>query len=275
VAVSSPARVHGRRPRGVEFRLPSISQRLRYGMLGFLIVLPIWEAVVRLGLVRKVTLSSPTIIFGTAINDLFVNRILWGHLWVSAQEYVLGLGLALATGIAIGLLLGLNRRLNYLFDPWLSAIYATPTIALIPLIVIIFGIGLLSKVVVVWLEAIFVIVVSVMTGVYAADKRHLDTARSFGASRRRTFLSVILPTSVPFILTGVRLGTTRALVGVVVAEFLSSNSGIGFYINSSGTFFRTDRVMLGVIILGVVGIVIGEAIRALERRFEKWRPSVH
>jgi ABC-type nitrate/sulfonate/bicarbonate transport system permease component len=261
--------------KGGGLRLPFLSQRIRYGLIGFLIVLPLWETVVRVGLVKKVTLSAPTIILGTAFKDLGPGGILWGHLAVSGQEYLFGFALALLTGIPLGLALGLYRRLNYLLDPWLSAIYATPTIALVPLIILIFGIGLPSKIVVVWLEAIFVIVVSVMAGVHAVDRRHLDLARSFRASKWLTFRSVTLPTSVPFILTGLRLGSTRAIVGVVVSEFLAANAGIGFYINTSGTFFRTDRVMLGVILLGLIGIVLGEGIRRLERRFEKWRPAVN
>jgi NitT/TauT family transport system permease protein len=262
---------HPRAPRGLS--LPRPSERLVWGLLGFAIVLPLWEAVVQLGFVRRVTLSAPSLILGTAIRD-FTSGYIWPHLWVSGQEYLLGLAAALLTGIPIGLLLGLFRRLNYVFDPWLSALYATPTIALVPLIIIVFGIGLLSKVVVVWLEAIFVVVISTMAGVRAADPRHLDIARSFGASRWLRFKTVILPSSVPFILTGIRLGTTRALVGVVVAEFLASNAGIGFYINFSGTTFRTDRVMLGVILLGLIGIAIGELIRTAERRVERWRPAL-
>ncbi len=254
--------------------LPRPSERLVFGSLGFFIVLPVWEAVVQLGFVKRVTISSPSLILGTAIND-FATGVIWPHLLVSGQEFVLGLAAALLTGIPLGLLIGLFRRLNYLVDPWLSAIYATPTIALVPLIIIVFGIGLTSKVVVVWLEAIFMVVISTMAGVHAAEARHLEIARSFGASRWLTFRSVILPASVPFILTGVRLGSTRAIVGVVVAEFLASNAGIGFYINFSGTTFRTDRVMLGVILLGLIGIVLGESIRQLERRFDKWRPAIN
>lgn len=255
--------------------MPLLTQRMRYGLLGFMVVLPLWESVVRLGLVKKVTLSAPSIIVSTAFTELGPGGKLWGHLALSGQEYLFGFALALLTGIPLGLALGLNRRLSYLLDPWLSAIYATPTIALVPLIVLVVGIGLSSKIVVVWLEAIFVITVSVMAGVNAVDKRHSDLARSFRASRWLTFRSVTLPTSVPFILTGLRLGSTRAIVGVVVAEFLSSNAGIGFYINSSGTFLRTDKVMLGVIILGILGIGLGEGIRRLERRFEKWRPAIN
>jgi ABC-type nitrate/sulfonate/bicarbonate transport system permease component len=259
--------------RGFAFRRPS--GRIWYGLLGFLVVLPIWELVVRLGFVRKVTLSAPSIIVTTAFNDLVVNRLLWGHLLISGQEYVFGFALALLTGIPLGLALGLNRRLNFLLDPWLSAIYATPTIALTPLIIIVFGIGLQSKVVVIWLESIFVIVVSTMAGVHAADKRYLDIAHSFQASSWLRFRSVVVPASVPFMLTGIRLGSTRALVGVVVAEFLASNAGIGFYINFAGTSFRTDRVMLGVLILGLLGVALGEGLRRVERRFEKWRPAVN
>ena len=117
-------------------------------------------------------------------------------------------------------------------------------------------------------------VVTVMTGVHSVEKSHLDTARSFGASRWLRFKSVILPTTVPFILTGLRFGATRALVGVVVAELLASSAGIGFYINTSGTFLRTDKVMFGVVLLGLFGIVAGESIRRVENRFEKWRPAI-
>jgi NitT/TauT family transport system permease protein len=254
-------------------RLPRIPERLKYGLLGFVVVLPLWEAVVRLGLIRRVTLSSPSLILEAAWEDLFVNGILWPHISQSSQQFFLGLGLALITGVPLGLALGLFRRLNYFLDPWLSAIYATPTIALVPLIVLILGLGLESKIFIVWLEAIFVIVVTTMVGVHAAEARYLDLARSFRASRWLTFRSVIIPSSFPYILTALRLGTTRALVGVVVAEFFAANKGLGFFINFSGTTLRTDRVMLGVILLGLLGVVLGEGVRRIERRYEKWRPE--
>lgn len=253
--------------------MPRIPERLRYGLLGFVIVLPLWEAVVRLGLIKRVTLSSPSLILEAAWEDLFVNGILWPHIAQSSQQFFLGLGLALLTGVPLGLALGLFRRLNYFLDPWLSAIYATPTIALVPLIVLILGLGIESKVFIVWLEAIFVIVVTTMVGVHAAEARYLDLARSFRASRWLTFRSVILPSSFPYILTALRLGVTRSLVGVVVAEFFAANKGLGFFINFSGTTLRTDRVMLGVILLGLLGVVLGEGIRRIERRYEKWRPE--
>jgi ABC-type nitrate/sulfonate/bicarbonate transport system permease component len=277
VTVGSQGLVRSRAPHPADrrFRLPAINDRLKYGLIGFVIVLPLWEAVVQLGIVRKVTLSAPSIIFQTAIEDLFLTGTLWPHLLQSSQQFVLGLGLALITGVPLGLALGLFRRLNYFLDPWLSAIYATPTIALVPLIVLVLGLGIESKIFIVWLEAIFVIVVSTMVGVRAAEARYLDLAKSFRASRWLTFRSVIVPSSFPYILTALRLGTTRALVGVVVAEFFAANKGIGFYINFSGTTLRTDRVMLGVIVLGLLGVAMGEGVRRIEKRFEKWRPTIN
>lgn len=254
-------------------RIPRIPERLKYGMVGFVVVLPLWEAVVRLGLIKRVTLSSPSLILEAAWEDLFVNGILWPHIAQSSQQFFLGLGLALLTGVPLGLALGLFRRLNYFLDPWLSAIYATPTIALVPLIVLVLGLGIASKIFIVWLEAIFVIVVTTMVGVHAAEARYLDLAKSFQASRWFTFRSVIVPSSFPYILTALRLGVTRSLVGVVVAEFFAANKGLGFFINFSGTTLRTDRVMLGVILLGLLGVVLGEGIRRIERRYEKWRPE--
>lgn len=282
MAVQSQRLTRSSHPGRSRFRAPRGNERLLFGLLGFLIVLPIWEFVVQTGMVKRVTLSSPSLILGTAINDLVItvvngqlNRSLWPHLFQSSQQFFIGLGLALVTGVPLGLALGLFRRLNYFLDPWLSAIYATPTIALVPLIVLVLGLGLASKVFIVWLEAIFVIVVSTMAGVRAAEARYLDLAKSFRASRLLTFRSVILPSSLPFILTAIRLGTTRALVGVVVAEFFAANAGIGFYINFSGTILRTDRVMLGVILLGIMGILLGEGVRRVERRFERWRPDIN
>ena len=277
MTVGSEGVVRSRSPHPVSrrLRLPAIPERVKYGLIGFVVVLPLWELVVRIGMVKRVTLSSPSLIFGTAINDLLVTRELWPHLGQSSQQFVLGLGLALLTGVPLGLALGLFRRLNYFLDPWLSAIYATPTIALVPLVVLVLGLGLPSKIFIVWLEAIFVITVSTMAGVRAAEARYLDLAKSFRASRWLTFRSVILPSSFPYILTALRLGTTRALVGVVVAEFFAANKGIGFFINFSGTTLRTDRVMLGVIILGLVGVALGEGVRRIERRFERWRPEIN
>lgn len=272
MAVRSGDLARASHPRGPALSLPRPSERVLFGLLGFVIVLPVWEAAVRLGFVRRVTLSAPSYIVGTAIND-FTTGVIWPHLLVSAQEYVVGFLLAVVTGILFGLLLGMFRRLGFVFDPIVAAFYATPVAALVPLIILFFGLTFTEKIVVIWLKTVVMVLISAVAGVRAADHRHLAIAQSFRASRWRTFVSVILPTSLPFILTGVRLGAGQALVGLTIAEFLGANSGLGFYIAFNGTILRTDRVMLGIIILGTVGIAIGEVTRRLERRFERWRPG--
>ena len=274
MAATSEPMTQATQPSGSRLRVARINPRLGWGLVGLFVVLIPWELIVQFGFVKRVTLSNPTAIVSVGWQDFVTTGVIWPHIAVSGTEYILGFALAAVSGVILGLLLGMNRRLQYFVEPWLDAIYATPTIALVPLIIIILGLGLEKAIFVVWLEAIFVIVVTVMTGVHSVERSHLDTARSFRASKWLRFKTVILPTSVPFILTGLRFGATRALVGVVVAELLGANAGIGFYINSSGTFLRTDRVMLGVILLGLFGIVVGESIRRIENRFEAWRPAI-
>jgi NitT/TauT family transport system permease protein len=250
------------------------SERLVFGLGGFLVILAIWEAASALKLIKKAVFSSPSSIIDVAISDMLDGTI-WPHLAASAIEYFFGFALALAIGVPIGLAIGLSRRLNYLLDPWLSAIYATPTVAIVPLIILILGIGLEAKVFIVFLEALFVITVSATAGVFAADVAYHDIAQSFRASRWTKFKTVVLPASVPFILTGARLGTGRALVGVVVAEFLASNGGIGFYISLNGSLLQSSKVYFGIILLGVLGVLLGESVRIIERRFERWRPAIN
>lgn len=272
VSRGHPPRNRGSHPRRAPFRLPQ--ERLIFGLLGFVSVIALWEAVTQLELVRRALISSPSAIFATAVSD-FSTGYIWPHIAISMQEYWFGFAVALAMGIPLGLAIGFFRHLFYVLDPWISAMYATPTIALVPLIILVFGIGLQSKIVVVTLEAIFMILVTIIKGVQSIDQRHFDIARSFRASEWLRFRSVVLPSSVPFILTGIRLGAGRALVGVVVAEFIASNQGIGFYISFAGVTLNSSRVMLGVILLGIFGIFMGELVRSMEERFDRWRPATH
>ncbi len=257
-------------------RMPSVDvpERFLFGVIGFVVVLGAWEGVVSLGLIRASLLSSPTRILDAAIAD-FGSGVILPHIETSFIEWFVGFAVALVVAIPLGFLLGSFRRLEYVVDPLLSALYATPTVALVPLIILVFGVGLPSKFAVVFIEAWITLTVSTIAGAQSADRRHLDIARSFRAPRGLVFRSVTLPSSVPFIITGVRIAAGRALVGVVVAEFIASNIGLGFYISLNGTTLNTSRVMLGIFLLGIFGIFIGEMIRRLERRFEVWRPAIN
>lgn len=255
-------------------RLPSGQERLFYGLIGFVLITVIWEATADLGLYRRSLLSSPTVIWNAAVTD-FGSGAIWPHITTSLTEFGIGFAAALVIGIPLGLAIGMFQRVDALVSLLLYGIYSTPKAAIAPLIILVAGIGLESKVILVFLLAFFSVLVSTVSGVRAASERHLDIARSFGASPWLVFRTVVLPSTFPFILTGTRIATGRALVGVVIAEELAANEGIGHYIEFYGVFLQTGRVMLGVVLLGLFGIVLGELVRRIEKRYEVWRPEVH
>lgn len=252
----------------------STAERVFYGVIGFVVVIAAWEAAVQTGLLQRSLLSMPSRIATVAVTD-FGSGVLWRHIWVSSQEFGLGFLAALAIGVPVGLAIGWFPKVDHLLSALLAGLNATPNVALIPLIVFIFGLGLESKVVVVFLSAFFAVMVTTYTGVRTVARRHLEITRSFGGSRWLAFRTVALPSTVPFMISGTRTGAGRALVGVVSAEILAATAGLGFYIDRSATFLDTSRAMLGLIFFGVLGLLIGELIRIAERRFEAWRPEIH
>ncbi len=259
-------------------RLPVVgrilaSERFLYGAIGVVVFLTLWEAGSRAGLIDRAFFGRPTGIVEAGIAEVQVPRF-WGDLGASISEFATGYVLAIVLGIPIGLAAGWFRRLQYALDPWLNFFNSLPRIALLPVLVIVFGVfGPGSKIAVVFLGAFFSIVIPTLQGVRTVDRRFLDVARSFRASRRRLFISVVVPSTVPFIVTGLRLGIARALIGVVTAELYTQTEGIGVIIRRATELRHGDRALFGVLIFTVSGVLGAEAIRRLEARFQKWRPA--
>jgi NitT/TauT family transport system permease protein len=151
---------------------------------------------------------------------------------------------------------------------------ATPRVALLPLIIIWLGIGILSKIGIIFLGAVFPLIINTRDGVKTTPVSLLNAARSFGASEWQLFRSVVVPSTVPFILTGLRLAIGRALIGVMVGELYAATAGIGFMITVAGATFQTDKVFVGVLIFALSGMIATDVIDRIERRFDKWRPKV-
>jgi ABC-type nitrate/sulfonate/bicarbonate transport system permease component len=252
----------------------ALGERLFYGLIGLVVVLAVWEATAQMGLYKRSLMSLPSSILRVAIEDT-TNGSIWPHIGVSAQEFAIGFAASLAIGIPLGLAIGLFRRVDYTLNGLLAGLNATPNVALIPLVILIFGLGIEAKAVVVFLSAFFAVVVTTFTGVQATARRHLEITRSFGGSPWLAFRSVVLPSTLPFIISGIRIGAGRALVGVVSAEILSANVGLGFYIALKAQFLDTARAMFGIILFGLFGLLLGEGVRLVERRFEAWRPELH
>jgi len=249
------------------------SERAILGVASVAAVLLAWEWVAARELVPLVFISSPMRIAKAAV-ELASSGDLWNDLRVSGIEFFVGYAMSVAVGIPLGIATGWYRRLFYLLDPFISGLYATPRVALLPLIIIWVGIGIWSKIVVVFLGAVFPILINTLAAVRTTDERLLRAARSFGADDLQVFRTIVLPSSVPFILTGLRLGVGRALVGVVVGELYAATAGIGFLITVAGASFQTDKVFVGILIIAAAGMVSMEVLSRLERRFEKWRPRV-
>ncbi len=269
------------------------NERAILGFISVAVVLALWEAWTRGWLadllqpilepilgpsaerlrINPIFLSAPTAIVKTGMR-LFATGEIWNDLQVSGLEWVLGFFLSIAVGLPLGLAAGWYRKLYFIVGPFLSAMNATPRVALLPLIIIWVGIGIGSKVTIVFLGAVIPICINALAGVRTADARLLKVANSFGASRWRLFTTIILPSCVPFILTGLRLGVGRATVGIVVGELYAATAGIGFMITVAGATFQTDKVFVGIVIIAIFGLVMVETLTRLERRFETWRPKV-
>jgi NitT/TauT family transport system permease protein len=196
---------------------------------------------------------------------------LWPHVRATASVWVAGYLAAVVVGVAIGLLTGLSRTASRIIDPWLTAIYVMPDIAFVPVFILWFGIGFTFKLWFVFLAGVFFVAVNTLAGVRATEGKYVNMASSFGVSQLMLLRTVVLPGSVPHILTGLRQAAGRSLVGVVAAEFVASNVGLGFMTSVAGQTFNTSRVIAGVFILAVAGIAVSEALRFVEGRFETWR----
>lgn len=240
-------------------------------VVGFLLI---WEAAVELMGINPLLLSSPTRVYKAA-SQILSGAEFYSDLATSFSEFAVGLLLAILAGIAIGILAGWSETIQYMLDPFLSALYATPRIALLPLLVLWFGIGIWSKIAVIFLGAFFPIAVNTLTGIRVADRNLVKMAHAFGANDVHLYRTVILPGAVPFILTGLRLGVGRGLVGVVTGELFGATAGIGYRLTVYGQLFQIAHMFVGILTIAVMGVISVEIITSIERRFDKWRPQQH
>jgi NitT/TauT family transport system permease protein len=205
---------------------------------------------------------------------MFSSGEIYHDLKISSIEFFWGYLLAVTVAIPFGILTGWYKRLSYICDPFVNAMNATPRVALLPLVIIWLGIGILSKVGIIFLGAVFPMLINARDGVKTTPLNLINAARSFGASEWQVFKSVVFPSTLPFLLTGLRIAVGRALVGVLVGELYAATAGIGFMITVAGATFQTDKVFVGVLIFAISGIVLTDILDRIEHRFDKWRPKV-
>lgn len=229
-----------------------------------------WELVGRLELVNPLFTSSPSRALKACV-EIVMDGTLLKHLGTSATEFVLGFGAAILIGLPVGISLGWFKLANSAFGPLVAAMQATPRIALMPLFIIWFGLGITSKIVIVMLSAVFPMIVNLQVAMSTIDADLVRVARSYGATRWQIFWTVALPTSVPFLITALRLGAGRGMLGVIAAEVFGGSQGLGYMIQYAGATFQTDKVFAGVAVVALMGIALDTVFGRAGRRFEKWR----
>jgi NitT/TauT family transport system permease protein len=253
----------------------SFYQRHESTILGngvLLLTLIIWQALWSAHKLSPLFMSGPS-----AIAIRFWDDLVHGHLLqdlaYSGKNFAVGFVLAAVVGIVFGVLIGWYKKLEMITGPFTSALYATPRVAMVPLIIIWFGIGMWSKVFIVFITAVFPILINTIGGIQAVDRDLLKCARAFCATDRQIFTTLAIPGAVPFILTGIRQGVALGLIGVVVGEMFGGSQGIGFMVAYGGQTFATDTLFVGVLIIAIAGIVLTAVAAQLEKRFSRWRPE--
>jgi ABC-type nitrate/sulfonate/bicarbonate transport system permease component len=267
-----------RAPDAPRVRIPGQPGRLaRYeglligggAVLAFVVV---WQFAAFRRLMPELFLPGPLDI-ANAFASYVAKGQIWNDMWVSGQELVLGFLLAILVGLPLGMAMGWYRRFSLALDPFVTFFNAIPRVALTPLFIIWFGIGINSKLAVVFLGAVFAIIINAAVGVRNLDPALVKAARSFGANDLQLFRTVVLPGSVPYILAGFRLGLAHALTGVVVAELVAAQAGIGLMMATAGATFQTSRVFVGLVIIATTGVAITYGFSRIERRFQNWKPN--
>jgi ABC-type nitrate/sulfonate/bicarbonate transport system permease component len=267
-----------------EIRVPSRASRLGgvsgrigsrlTGVISLVAFIALWQLVVVITQINPILLPSP----GAVVTQFFETielGLLWPAIVSSLKALVVGLALALVVGVAAGLVIGASSWLDLLTAPYLWAFFATPRIALAPLIVLWLGIGLTAKTWLVFLSALLPVILSCKEGVQTVDESLVRAARSFGAGRLDLFRQVVIPYTLPFIANGIRNGIARGFVGLLIIEMTVGTGGIGTQVIRAMRSFNTARMFAFVAVLVVTALTLITLSRKLETRASRWREEVY
>ena len=238
----------------------------RYGFLALILI--VWQIVGPM--INPIFFSYPTKIALAFYELTFVTGELQHYMVESLLILFYGLGIAILVGVPLAVLMARFKPVDWALDLPVNAMYATPMVALVPLLVLWFGIYMEAKVIVVFLFCVFPILINTYQGVRECDKNMLEVARSFRSNEWRMWQDVLFPFALPYIAAGVRLAIGRGLVGVVIAEFYTTISGLGYMITRYAHIFDMDKTFVPVILLMFLGVSLTSALKWLERRIAPW-----
>lgn len=248
-----------------------MNSRLSTNVLSILSLAILWEAV---GRAMDSSLIPPLTQIGAAWWKLLSSGKLLANLSMSLTTLAIGFCLAAFIGVVLGLLMGRFRAIEHFLDLYVNALMSAPTTAFVPVLILWFGLGMESRIAVVFLFAIFVIIINTMTGVKQVDTVLMEMARSFGAREREIFFKIMLPAALPAVMAGLRLGMGRAVKGMVTAEMLLTLTGIGAMIMQYGSSFATDSLFAVILTILMVALVAMKAVQWIDRRLTGWKAEI-
>jgi len=250
------------------------NQRLVLGTLGVVTLIVAWELLVFGGQLDPQFSSSPSRVLVAGI-DYFSHGTGLEDLAVTARTFATGFVGAALAGIFLGLMIGWFRPFEAFIEPVFNFAYTSPRPALFPLFVIWFGIGVESKIALVFVSTIFPVAIATAVGVKTVDRALLNVAWSFNGSTLQILRTLILPSSVPHVVSGIRVGLGHALTAVIFGEMVVANKGIGYAMGVAANSFNIDLVFCGFILVGAIGLAVAELLRRVEKKLETWRPEIH
>lgn len=254
------------------FRWYHKSEQLILGFTGMILVVAVWQMASALGWINTFLVSSPSQILSSAIEQTTKGAI-WADFQVTAVEFIIAFGISAVIGILCGLVMGWYRHIEYVADPFLWFFYSTPLIAFYPLFVMWLGLGFKTVVMMGFLMAVIPITINTFAGAKGTNPILIRAARSFGATNRQMLLKISLPSALPMIVTGCRIGVERSLIGVIVGEMFSSNSGLGFRISYYGSRLQTANLFVSLVLVVLFGLILTQLIRLVEARLQNWQPK--
>jgi ABC-type nitrate/sulfonate/bicarbonate transport system permease component len=251
-------------------RLSWTEHKLVLGLLAVALFLAAWEALFLFVPFDPLFISKPSLI-AQALVGLIASGQLFSELKVSAIPFVYGFSAAVIVGVTLGIVMGWRTRVGYALDPLMTALYASPLVALAPLVVVFFGVGVSGKAILIFLLSVFPFIFNVSAGVRSVDRLLINVVRSLGGRERDLYLKVIVPSVLPYIVAAARIAVGRALVGVLVGEFFAASEGIGYAIARFGDLFALDRMFACILVVMVIAVLLTEGIRWAERTAFPWR----
>src|SRR5262245_19992215 len=240
------------------------------GLLAVLLFFAAWQAAFLVVPFNKLFISKPDLIFAGLL-DLISSGALMHDLAVSAVPFIYGFSAAVVVGIAVGIVMGWRVRVGYALDPLMTVFYASPLVALAPLVVVFFGVGVFAKALLIFALAVFPFIFNAYAGVRAVDRLLINVVRSLGGTEKDLYFKVIVPSVLPYLVAGGRIAIGRALIGVLVGEFFAASEGIGFAIAKYGDLFALDKMFACIFVVMIIAVIFTEGIRFAERAAFPWR----